>query len=83
MGKKERKFSRNERKAFSIEKGKIRLRPYVCLLWNLPGKLVLAESQHIASNLRHNLALILSSAMLQNVLDDIVAILVLNKTPTF
>lgn len=49
-----------------------------CLCWILPGKLVLAEPQYVASNLSHYLALILSSAMLQNVLDHIVAILVLN-----
>lgn len=48
--------------------------------WNLPGKLVLAQSQYIASNFRHYLALIFSSAVLQNVLDHIVAVLVLNKT---
>lgn len=41
---------------------------------------MLAESQYIASDLSHYLALILSSAMFQNVLDYIVAILVLNKT---
>lgn len=41
---------------------------------------MLAESQHVASDLSHYLALILSSAVLQNVLDDIVAILVLNKS---
>ena len=51
---------------------------FVCL----PGKLVLAESQYVASDLRHYLALILGSAVLQNVLDHIVAILVLNKTET-
>lgn len=48
--------------------------------WCLPGKLVLAESQYIASDLSHNFTLILGSAMLQNVLDHVVAILVLNKT---
>lgn len=53
---------------------------FVCLCWVLPSKLVLAESQYIASDLRHYLALILSSAVFQNVLDYIVAILVLNKT---
>lgn len=41
---------------------------------------MLAQTQHIASDFRHYLALVLSSAVLQNVLDDIVAILVLNKT---
>lgn len=46
----------------------------------LPGKLVLAESQYIASDLSNYLALVLSSAMLQNMLDHVVAILVLNKT---
>lgn len=55
---------------------------HVCLYWVLPGKLVLAEAQHIASDLSHYLALVLSSAMFQNVLDHIVAILVLNKTKT-
>lgn len=46
----------------------------------LPRKLVLAETQYIASDFSHYLALIFSPAVLQNVLDDIVAILVLNKT---
>lgn len=46
----------------------------------LPGELVLTKSQYIASDLSHYLALVLSSAMLQNVLDHIVAILVLNKS---
>lgn len=48
--------------------------------WCLPGKLVLAESQYIASDLSHDFTLILGSAVLQNVLDHVVAILVLNKT---
>lgn len=41
---------------------------------------MLAESQNIASDLSHDFTLILSSAVLQNVLDHVVAILVLNKT---
>ncbi len=69
------KLWRNER-----ETGKrIRTKPWVCSHLNLPCKLVLAESQNVASDLSHYLALILSSAVLQNMLDDIVAILVLNK----
>lgn len=50
-----------------------------CLHQHLPRKLVLAKTQYIASDFSHYLALIFSSAVLQNVLDDIVAILVLNK----
>lgn len=41
---------------------------------------MLAKTQYIASDFSHYLALIFSSAVLQNVLDDIVAILVLNIT---
>lgn len=48
--------------------------------WNLPCKLVLAESQDVASYFSHDLALILGPAVLQNVLDDVVPILVLNQT---
>lgn len=51
-----------------------------CLSWNLPRKLVLAEAQDVASDLGHDLALILGSAVLQDVLDDIVAVLVLSET---
>lgn len=86
---KRKKGNKSSSQAASVEKQnnlfqrrKLGLKPCVhaCLYWFLPGKLVLAESQYIAPDLSHYLALILSSAMFQNVLDYIVAILVLNKT---
>lgn len=49
--------------------------------WNfLPGKLVLAQSQYVASYFSHDFALILGPAVLQHVLDYVVSILVLNQT---
>lgn len=46
----------------------------------LPCKLVLTKNQYISSDFSHYFALILSSAMFQNMLDDIVSILVLHET---
>lgn len=43
----------------------------------VPGKLMLAEPQNISSDFRHNLALVLSAAVLQNVLNYIIPILIL------
>lgn len=38
---------------------------------------MLAQSQHLAAHLRHNLALVLGPTMLQDMLDDVVSVLIL------
>lgn len=43
----------------------------------LPCKFVLAQEEHFSTDLCHNLALIFGSAVLQDVLDDVVAVLIL------
>ena len=43
---------------------------------------MLAEAQHVASDLCYNLALVLGPAVLQHVLDHVVTILVLEKAHT-
>lgn len=42
-----------------------------------PGKLMLAEPQNISTDFRYNLALVLRAAVLQHVLNYIIAILIL------
>ena len=44
-----------------------------------PGKLVLTEGENFAPQSSHNEALVLGSSVLQDVLDDIVAVLVLHQ----
>ena len=51
-----------------------------CLSRHSPGELVLTEGEHFASQSSHNEALVLGSAVLQHMLDDVVAVLVLHET---
>ena len=50
-----------------------------CVGFALPRKLVLTQSQNVSTDLRDNLALVLSSSMLQDVLNHIITILVLKE----
>ena len=44
-----------------------------------PGKLVLAEDEHLAAEFGDDLALVLGASVLEHVLDDIVAVLILDE----
>lgn len=46
---------------------------------NLPCEFVLAEDENLSANLRNDLALVLRSAVLQNVLNDVVTVLILQR----
>ena len=45
-----------------------------------PGELVLAEEQRLAAQLAHDFGLVVGRAVLQHVLDDVVAVLVLHES---
>lgn len=47
--------------------------------YGLPCKFVLAQDKNLSANFCDNLALVLGSAVLQNMLNDVVTILILQK----
>lgn len=46
---------------------------------SLPGKFMLTQDEHVASDFCHDLALVLGPAVLQDVLDNIIPVLVLGR----
>lgn len=47
---------------------------------SLPGKFMLTQHKHVAPDFCYDLALVLGPAVLQDVLDNIIAILILGET---